>query len=209
MLSGEAGAISWEAGLRYENTEVTVTERTTGLTDSNDYSILLPSAHMKWNLTDADRISGSIAQTIRRPSFTFINPVTLEGELGDNDFMGVTRLEPETATGFDLGYERQIGRTGIAGVNFFFRDVKDLLEVFNTGAPSADACDTYEDDTGFECGDPAGPPIDPESFVFSARNTGRWPGVGHRARLLGLARLHRPAGYGRVRQLFVARLEGR
>lgn len=172
MLSGDAGAFAWEAGLRWETTEVTVDERTAGVSQSTDYNILLPSAHMKWDLTSVDRISASAARTIRRPSFTFLSPAVLEGELGDNDFIGDPNLEPETATGFDLGYERRLGRAGVVGLNFFYRDVQDLLEVYNTGAPSADACESFEDDTGFECGETGAPPIDPDSFVYSARNTG-------------------------------------
>ena len=44
-------------------------------------------------------------------------------------------LKPETAWGGDVGYEQQLGKSGIWGVNFFYRDVKDLIEIYNTGAP--------------------------------------------------------------------------
>lgn len=174
MLSGDAGAISWEAGLRWENTEVSVEERTGPQTDSNDYSIVLPSAHIKWDLTDADRVTVSAAQTIRRPSFTFINPVLLEEALGDNDFQGDTTLDPETATGFDIGYERQIGRTGIAGINFFFRDVKDLLEVYNTGNLTEAYLDDFADFVADNPGATIDDFMDEEAplYLYSARNTG-------------------------------------
>jgi outer membrane receptor protein involved in Fe transport len=143
MLSGKAGAFDWEGGLRYETTNTEINDRTAGASGDTDFNILLPSAHVKWNLTSEDRISGSIARTVRRPSFNFISPATLEEELADNDFQGDPNIEPETAWGLDVGYERRLGKTGVAGVNFFYRDVKDLIEVFNTGEEGSAGEDTY------------------------------------------------------------------
>lgn len=152
MLSGKAGAFEWEAGLRYETTDVKVIDRTTLTATNASSEELLPSAHLKWNLTEADRILASAARTVRYPSFAFLSPATLEEELGENDFDGNPDLKPETAWGFDLGYERRIGTTGIAGVNVFYRDVRDLIEIYNTGAPGSIG--------------------EPGRFVYSARNTG-------------------------------------
>ena len=151
MFNGDAGPFEWEAGLRYETTDISIEDRTALTTTDADYAELLPSAHLRYNLTDEDRISLSIARTIRRASFTFLSPATLEAELGDNDFVGVPTLDPETAWGIDAGYERQIGRTGIAGINFFYRDIKDLIEIYNTGATGSEGAGT---------------------FIYSARNTG-------------------------------------
>ncbi|MGE0597398.1 MAG: TonB-dependent receptor plug domain-containing protein, partial [Hyphomonadaceae bacterium] len=180
MLSGEAGLFSWEAGLRYETTETTIEDRTTATTTESSHEILLPSAHMRWNVSENGRINASVARTIRNPSFTFLSPATLEEELGDNDFIGNPELEPETAWGVDIGYEHRLGRAGVFGVNFFYRDVSDLIEVFNTGDPSATALDDYEeeveefldDNPGADETTPGYPEFDPDSFVYSARNTG-------------------------------------
>lgn len=151
MFSGEAGAFSWEAGARYERTLLEVADRTTGTLQDTSYGVFLPSAHISYDLTDEDRIRGSVARTIRRPSFSFLSPATLEEELADNDFRGDPTIKPETAWGLDVGYEKRLGRTGIAGINFFYRDVKDLIEIFNTGAEGS-----------------AGP----GTFIYAPRNTG-------------------------------------
>ncbi|HEX8900113.1 TonB-dependent receptor plug domain-containing protein [Vitreimonas sp.] len=151
MVSGDVGSVDWEAGLRYETTEVTIDDRTTGTSNNSSYEILLPSAHVSWHLTDNDRILASVARTVRNPSFTFLSPATLEEELGDSDFVGVVDLEPETAWGLDIGYERRLGRTGIVGVNYFYRDVSDLIEIYNTGVVGSAGAGTW---------------------VYSARNTG-------------------------------------
>jgi outer membrane receptor protein involved in Fe transport len=152
MVLGEAGAFSWEAGLRWENTELKITDRTAaGPTRTTDYSIPLPSASVKWDLTPEDRITGSVARTTRNQPFNFISPVLLEAELEDNDFVGNPNLEPETAWGFDVGYERRLGRTGVVGVNVFYRSVSDLIEIANTGTVGSEG---------------------PGTFVYTPRNTG-------------------------------------
>jgi outer membrane receptor protein involved in Fe transport len=137
---------------------------------------------VKWSLTEADRVSFSVARTVRRPNFNFINPILLDGEYGDNDFFGNPELDPETAWGGDIGYERRIGRQGIVGINFFYRQVDDLIELFNTGAYSEAYCEDWEEDNEDEldadpslsCDNPGTTttPFEPDSFVLSARNTG-------------------------------------
>ncbi|ELR03882.1 hypothetical protein GMDG_08950 [Pseudogymnoascus destructans 20631-21] len=94
MLSGVNGAVSWEAGLRYETTETTVTDvdhsGATPVTTVNDTdeAELLPSFSLRWALSDDDRITFSAARTVRRPSFNFLSPALLTEEVGDSDFVG-------------------------------------------------------------------------------------------------------------------------
>ncbi len=127
MFSGENGALKWEAGLRYETTDTTIA----GI--DNDFAVLLPSASLRYRLSDSDRLTLSVARTVRRPDFDDLAPVTLRGERGDNDFRGNPLLEPETAWGVDLGFERRLGRRGVIGLNAFYRDVTDLIEDVDTG----------------------------------------------------------------------------
>ena len=146
MFSGASGPISWEAGLRWENTDTTIEDATAPATArnvSNDYSFLLPSAHLRWNLTASDRINISGARTVRRPNFNFLSPAALLAELGDNDFIGNPNLKPEDAWGFDIGYERRLGGQGVAGVNVFYRDVKNLIEVASTGQVGSEGAGTF------------------------------------------------------------------
>lgn len=148
MLSGKGDAFSWEAGLRYETTKSEVEyledDESEGRV-SKDYNELLPSVNLRWNLGEADRISLSLAKTIKRPNFNELLPALLDGEFGDNDYIGNPELDPETANGLDLGFEHRLGRKGVVGVNFFYRDVKDLIEIVNTGVPSEEMQDTWEE----------------------------------------------------------------
>ncbi|KQY85156.1 TonB-dependent receptor [Brevundimonas sp. Root1423] len=135
MFSGERGAMKWEAGLRYETTDTTVTGNTNEAGDpvvmettENDYGFLLPSASLRVDLTESDRLTVSVARTVRRPNFDALSPATLEEERGDNDFRGNPDLQPESAWGADIGIEHRIGRRGVVGLNAFYRDVTDLIE---------------------------------------------------------------------------------
>lgn len=150
LIEGESGPVTYEAGLRWENTKIKIDDQTVPAASTSKYNFLLPSASMKVDL-GAGRITASAARTVRRPRFDFISPVLLEAELGDNDLLGNSALKPESAVGADLGYEHRIGRTGIVGVNVFYRKISDLIEVANTGAEGSEG---------------------PGTWVYQPRNTG-------------------------------------
>jgi outer membrane receptor protein involved in Fe transport len=145
LIEGKHGGFSWEAGLRYETTKVKINDLTVDADEArqrNSYEKLLPSASFKLAITERDRIIGSVARTNRRPDFNYITPALLEEEVGDSDLLGNPQLDPETAWGIDLGYEHRMGR-GIVGVNFFYRDIKNLIELTNTGEEGSEGEGTF------------------------------------------------------------------
>jgi len=180
MLSGRGQMFSWEAGLRYEPTKSDIRygeDGEIGGSESKDYNELLPSLHLKWDVSADTRISVSLAKSIKRPNFNELIPALLDGEFGDNDYIGNPLLEPETANGIDLGFERRLGKHGVVGVNFFYRDVKNLIELANTGQWSEDAQDTYEEDLEEFLEENPGSTEDdfeftPESWLFTSANVG-------------------------------------
>lgn len=154
MFSGEYGNVKWEAGVRYEMTDTQIDDLTAPAANrvsKNDYDFFLPSAHVRWMFTPEDRVTGSVARTVRRPNFDALSPAVLLAEKGDNDFVGNPNLQPEIAWGFDLGYEHNLGRRGVVGVNVFYRDISDVIEDFSTGVVGSEG---------------------PGTFVLSTRNTG-------------------------------------
>jgi len=129
------GALAVETGLRYETTDMTV--RGAEGESSQDYNTLAPSLHLKWSLSDADRLYASLARTVRRPDFDLIAPYELEEEPADEDSLrGNPGLTPEKAWGLDVGYEHRLGRHGIVGLNFLYRDIDDVIELTSTGEDS-------------------------------------------------------------------------
>lgn len=146
LVEGDSGNLKWEAGLRYEHTKVRISDFTVAAAiadQESDYDAFLPSASFKYSLTDHDRIIGSVARTLRRPEFNYLTPAVLEEEVGDSDLLGNPQLGPETAWGFDIGYEHRMGSGGIFGVNVFYRDVKDLIELTNTGEEGSEGEGTF------------------------------------------------------------------
>ncbi len=149
QFSGRAGRLSWEAGLRREATDADVRYVEDGRLEGasgTEYSKLLPSLHFRWDLTGDDRISLSLAASLKRPDFDVLIPALRDGEFGDNDYVGNPLLRPETGRGIDLGYERRLGSRGVAGINLFYRRIEDLVELTNTGIASLDALESIGDD---------------------------------------------------------------
>ncbi|HVJ02264.1 MAG TPA: TonB-dependent receptor, partial [Sphingomonas sp.] len=124
--------LSVDAGLRYE-----ITDRdTVGNLGSASYNaeMLNPSLHVRYAPTAHDQFRASVARTVRRPSYDLISPYEQEESPGDDDItFGNPALRNEQAWGVDLGYERRLGAKGIVGVNFFYRDITDLVELVVTG----------------------------------------------------------------------------
>lgn len=137
LVEGDMPGVKWEAGVRYETTDLTIDDLTVPAAlqrTTNDYEKLLPSASIKIDVGARGRITASAARTSRRPEFNYLSPATLVAELGDNNLVGNPLLDPETAWGVDVGYEQRLGRSGIAGINVFYRKVNDLIELTNLGA---------------------------------------------------------------------------
>lgn len=146
LVEGKDGPLRFEAGLRWENTRVQITDQTVAPADADTrvrYDFLLPSASVKVDVGQGGRVTASVARTVRRPRFDYISPALLEAELGDNDLLGNPNLRPESAWGGDLGYEHRIGRTGVIGANVFYRKVQDLVELANTGREGSEGEGTF------------------------------------------------------------------
>ena len=143
LVEGKTGILTWEAGIRYEMTDLEIDDLEEAERFGNDYAMLLPSASVKLAITGQDRLSASVARTTRRQRFDYISPALLEEELADNDLLGNPDLKPESAWGVDVGYERRIGRAGVAGVNVFYRKVSNLIEIANTGEEGSEGAGTF------------------------------------------------------------------
>ncbi|MGF7147108.1 outer membrane receptor protein involved in Fe transport [Sphingomonas zeicaulis] len=120
---------SIDAGLRYEVTRRDVTGE--DIDDASyDTETLNPSLHLRYAPTARDQFRASIARTVRRPNYGLLSPFEEEESPGDEDVtIGNPALKNERAWGVDVGYERRLGMSGIVGINFFYRDIKDLTEL--------------------------------------------------------------------------------
>lgn len=139
--------ISIDAGLRYEITDRDVTGASG--TASYNTSQLNPSLHLRYAPTAYDQFRASVARTVRRPNYDLISPYRQPESPGDDDIsFGNPLLRNEQAWGVDIGYERRLGAKGVVGVNFFYRDIKDLIELVRTGDVHDDEDDPASDVIG-------------------------------------------------------------
>lgn len=143
-------AVTLATGVRWENTRTkqrfintvtnggTVTDKQTGSADSK-VSMLNPSAHLQWRVSDTDQIRFSVARTVRRPSIDQLVPATVVESPEDYSVtVGNPDLEMERSLGFDLGYERTLGKKGVIGVNLFTRKISNLIGLVKTDRPVSD-----------------------------------------------------------------------
>lgn len=130
--------VTFQAGVRMENTS-TEASLPNGDTGSSDTTEINPSAHMQWNVGANGQIRASIARTVRRPTLDQVVPFEDEESPGDEDItIGNPDLELETAWGFDVGYEHRIGERGVIGINFFRREISNLISLVSTGEDSGE-----------------------------------------------------------------------
>jgi len=115
----EAGNALRPIGIVIVDGQVNVTE------DTFEFN---PSAHYRWDVTDRTQVRLSAARTVRRPSFDQLNPTLLIDD--EESILGNPTLDQETALGFDAGVDFDLtGEDAIIGLNFFYRDVSDKIEL--------------------------------------------------------------------------------
>jgi outer membrane receptor for ferrienterochelin and colicins len=125
-----------DAGLRYEITRRDVTGGP--LSASYNAEMLNPSFHLRYAPTALDQFRLSVARTVRRPDYDLISPLEQDESPGDDDTtIGNPALRNQTAWGVDVGYERRLPGNGIFGVNLFYRDITDLIELVAIGNAGA------------------------------------------------------------------------
>lgn len=121
--------LTLQYGVRVENTRLD--QRGSDGAASDSQLDWLPSAHLIYQPNPANQLRFSLARTLRRPSFDQLVPFTdLDTPSEGQSTIGNPMLEAEIASGLDLGYEyRFTGHQGIAGLNLFYRDIQDKIEL--------------------------------------------------------------------------------
>ncbi len=123
-------------GLRWEGIH---TQSDSALQKVNNHSsVATPLAHLVWRLApgsrDQVRLSltrsyrtPSTAQLIARPVLSGLYPADGPNQPTSPDRAGNPQLQPETARGLDLAFERFLAGGGILSANAFVRDIDNLI----------------------------------------------------------------------------------
>lgn len=134
------GGAKLQTGVRAEYTKSKqkirqdLTEADEEKASANEFH-LNPSIHFQIPFGNGPQFRASLAKTVRRPNVDQVVPFRLTDDPEDNDVtIGNPDLKFETSWGVDIGLEQRLPR-GVVGLNFFYRKVRDLISLVNTGVP--------------------------------------------------------------------------
>ncbi len=144
--------LSLETGIRFEVTDTDQDGFAYGEAidaNSDDFDAN-PSAHIRYRFNDFITGRFSYARTVRRPDFNERIPFLLDDQPDDLDTVaGNPDLDFETSNGLDAGLEFNLPGGGVAGINGFYRDVSNIIQLVNLGPNGA----TEDDDGDLIIGD--------------------------------------------------------
>jgi len=127
LLSGSAGKLQMQGGLRGEYDSRTFSLVNDGSTMSHSYGSLFPSANVLLNATANDQFKASYSRRIRRPGTQQLNPFPVFfGEA--TVFKGNPSLGAEYTDAYEFGYTRS-GKLGSLQINPFVRHTTDAIRM--------------------------------------------------------------------------------
>jgi iron complex outermembrane receptor protein len=137
---GDIGGVpfSANAGVRIARTNLsvdtflTVGTTSTLVTDKNDYTNVLPSANIVFNVTDNFLVRLSGSQTMQRASIADLAPSTFFNATNLSVTGGNAALDPPISTQADISFEYYTGKSSLISGAFFYKDVKDFIASFVT-----------------------------------------------------------------------------
>ncbi len=139
-VKGDLGSIpfSANAGVRIARTNLSVDTflnvgtTSTLVTDENDYTNILPSANIVFNVTDKFLVRLSGSQTMQRASIADLAPSTFFNATNLSVTGGNAALEPPISTQADISFEYYTGKSSLISGAFFYKDVKNFIASFVT-----------------------------------------------------------------------------
>jgi len=130
------GKLTIMSGLRVEHTKVTfhtytdkvvVADLPTAITDSNNYTNLMPGVHLRYDFNKKIALRAAYTRTIARPTFSDLNP----RESVDRANLAVSRgniaLKPVTSDNLDLSTEYYLGSVGYVSAGVFYKKLKNNI----------------------------------------------------------------------------------
>jgi ferric enterobactin receptor len=130
IAANQHGRFSWQAGLRWEHTDVTTALRDTDYRNPRRYANFFPSAHLTWQLPNNHAIQASYSRRIRRPTYNDLSPFfTYTDER--NYWSGNPDLQPEFSDVYEIGHVRYFERGSLAS-SVYYRHTANKMERIRT-----------------------------------------------------------------------------
>ncbi|WAC48567.1 TonB-dependent receptor [Asticcacaulis sp. SL142] len=144
------GALRVIGGVRVEQTKLSMSGTTARTIDDDgdvtfvvspvafkkDYTDVLPSVNVRYNVNDKLVARAAVSQSLMRPSFGKMAPrFVLEENVEDNEVSAVfgnPDLDPYKATNFDASLEYYFAKEGVIQGGIFAKKIKDFIVDFST-----------------------------------------------------------------------------
>jgi len=133
----ESGNLLVNAGARYIDTDQSssgfqvVDNVATPVTFNNSYDELLPNISARYSVSDDVVLRSSFAKTLTRPRLFDLRVSEQFDGVDESGGSGGSRGNPEllpfTADNFDLGVEWYFAEEGLISLNYFKKDISDLI----------------------------------------------------------------------------------
>ncbi|TAM57459.1 MAG: TonB-dependent receptor [Rhodanobacter sp.] len=101
------------------------------VSDTNTYNMYLPSANLRYNLTDNLLLRAAYSQTMTRPDLNQLAPsVSVHGidQSGGTGTTGNPYLKPYKANNYDLGTEWYFSRDGLLSATAFYKKLGGFID---------------------------------------------------------------------------------
>ena len=127
------GAFSYQAGLRAEYSNVNTELIQTDEKNPRSYFNLFPSAHLNYQINEANAVQISYSRRIRRPRFWDLNPFFTFSDRR-NFFSGNPNLDPEFSDSYEIGNIRYWDKATLSS-SFFYRHTTGNINRIKTLNP--------------------------------------------------------------------------
>lgn len=127
QLGSKFGKFSVMGGLRWEDTNIDIDQRTSQISKNKKYDNLFPSVFFSYELNDETNVSLSYSKRVSRPRSYFINPFS---NLSSNVslFRGNPDLNPAMSNAFDLGFLKRWGNKLTLSTSMYFNHTTDAFQ---------------------------------------------------------------------------------
>ncbi len=109
QYGSKIGKFSYLLGLRFENTQITLDQPTSGDFSKNTYNGLFPTVNLSYELSESENLTLAYNRRLRRPRSFFVNPFPSRSSI-TSIFQGNPALAPSYSGKFDLGYLKRFGK---------------------------------------------------------------------------------------------------
>lgn len=135
IYGNKVNAFSYQLGLRSEYSDISTVLEQTNESNPRTYFNLFPSAHLNYEINDANALQISYSRRIRRPRFWDLNPFFTFSDRR-NFFSGNPNLDPEFSDSYEIGNIRYWDKATLSS-SFFYRhttgNIERILTVLDNG----------------------------------------------------------------------------